>query len=271
MGSAVGGRLVAAGAEVLSAMDGRSPASLARIRDVGMRPVALAELVAADLILSIVPPAEAVSVARNVASAARAAGAAPAVVDFNAVNPVTMAEASAILEDAGCRVIDGAIIGLPPRPGQPGPTFYVAGDTDHRTDVLAGLGLVMRRIDGPIGAASALKMSYAALNKGLVALGTAVFLAAERAGAIEGLRAEMAQSLPDILGRLSRSIPDMYPKAYRWVAEMHEIAEFLGEDDPAAPFFRAAADVFATIADDRASGGDLVARLDRALAPPASN
>lgn len=266
MGSAVARRLVENAARVVTDVAGRSPATSARATAAGMVPVDLADLAEADLVLSIVPPAEAVAVARRLAPAIGGSRTKPPFLDLNAVNPATMAEIAGILAAAGASVLDGAIIGAPPAPGTPGPAIYVAGDADGASDVLGRLGLRLRRLDGPIGGASSLKMVYAGIAKGLTALASAMLLAAERSGAAEGLRAEMGESLPDVLARVSRSIPDMYPKAYRWVAEMHEIADFLGPDDPAAGFFRAAADLYAGIAADRAAGGTaILAKLDAAL------
>jgi 3-hydroxyisobutyrate dehydrogenase-like beta-hydroxyacid dehydrogenase len=60
----------------------------------------------------------------------------------------------------GCDIIDGAIVGAPPQPGEKGPRIYVSGDQSDRASVLRTLGLDLRLIDGPIGAAAALKMSY---------------------------------------------------------------------------------------------------------------
>lgn len=73
-------------------------------------------------------------------------------------------------------------------------------------------------------------------------------------------------SCPELLARFQRSIPDMYPKAYRWVAEMEEIAEFLGPDEPGAALFQAMAEVFARIAGDQNGDGRLASTLDGVLA-----
>ena len=93
-------------------------------------------------------------------------------------------------------------------------------------------GLVFRPVEGPVGAASALKMSYGGITKGLTAVGSAMILAAERAGVAEALHAELAASQPNLLAYFTRSVPDMFGKAYRWVPEMEEIAHFSG--DPAS-------------------------------------
>ncbi len=162
-----------------------------------------------------------------------------------------MQKIAAALADTGCEAIDGTIIGLPASFSGKGPMFYVSGDPDHRSDILSKHGLRLRRIDGAFGAAKALKMVYAGVNKGMTALHAAMLLAAERAGCADSLRQELSDSAPQVLARLKHAIPDMYPKAYRWVAEMEEIAEFLGPDDPASKIFEANAEIFARIAEDQ--------------------
>jgi 3-hydroxyisobutyrate dehydrogenase-like beta-hydroxyacid dehydrogenase len=265
MGSAVGKRLVENGARVITLLEGRSEQSVARAHAAGMLAASLAEIAEADLVLSILPPAEAVRFAETLAPLLRESKTKPAYIDCNAINPATMRKVAAVLADTGCDVIDASIIGGPPVSGRAGPAFYVSGDNNHRADILGEYGLRLRRIDGPVGAASALKMVYGGLNKGTIALQTAMLLAAERAGCAESLRQELSKSMPQVLERMSRSIPDMYPKAYRWVAEMEEIAAFLGPDDPAAQIFRANAEIFTALADDRKGGRKLAGILDGIL------
>jgi len=89
----------------------------------------------------------------------------------------------------------------------------------------------------------------------MVAIGTAMLLAAARSGASTGLYQELRESLPQLLSKFETGIPDMYPKAYRWVAEMREIAVFLGEDKAAAMIFEGAAQLYARIASDIANEG----------------
>jgi putative dehydrogenase len=65
MGAATAARLVENGIEVRTVLAGRSAASAERARKAGMKPVTDEELVAADFILSIVPPAEAIPLAKR--------------------------------------------------------------------------------------------------------------------------------------------------------------------------------------------------------------
>ncbi len=265
MGSAVGRRLVENGARVLTLLEGRSEQSTARAHAAGMIAASLGEIAEADLVLSILPPSDAVRFAETLVPALRAGKAKPAYIDCNAINPDTMQKVVAALADTGCEVIDGSIIGGPPVPGKESPMFYVSGDPHHRAGILGELGLRVRHIDGPVGAASALKMVYAGIGKGMTALQTAMLLAAERAGCAEGLVQELSESTPQVLDRMKRMIPDMYPKAYRWVGEMEEIAAFLGPDDPAAQIFKANAKIYSNMAEDRGGGRKLAKILDSIL------
>ncbi|MDF0696562.1 DUF1932 domain-containing protein [Rhizobium sp. MC63] len=246
MGSAVARRLIDQGATVLTCLEGRSEETIAR---------------------AIVPPAEAVGVAELVAKMTSGMPAPPPFIDLNAIAPKTMQAVAARFNGSRVEVLDGAIIGGPPVPGKSGPAIYISGDSGERSRRLEDYGLRVRKLDGPLGAASALKMCYAGMNKGFIGLGTAVLLAASRSGAAESLKAELAESLPDVDRKLTKSIPDMYPKAYRWVAEMQEIADFLGKDDPAAEIFRGMAGVFLRLADDVKGSRALVGSWTRSLAP----
>ncbi|MCA1457744.1 NAD(P)-dependent oxidoreductase [Bradyrhizobium sp. BRP22] len=261
MGSAVAQRLAEHGARVLTSLGRRSEASVKRAAAAGMVAADDADIAGADIILSIVPPAEAIALAEKLAADIVKYRTTPVVVDCNAVNVETVQKVGEVIASSGARFVDGAIIGLPPKPGSGGPAFYVSGEHAPDVAVLKQLGLDLRVVEGPIGAASALKMSYAGINKGLTAVGAAMVLAATRAGAAEALRDELALSQPHILARLGNALPDMVPKAYRWVAEMREIAAFLGPDHPAGLVYEGFARLFEHIAADANGAGTDVAKL----------
>lgn len=261
MGSAVAARLTASGATVLTSLDGRGSASRERAAAAGMIDAPIERLAEAELILSIVPPAEAEAVARRFLPHLSSRH---TFIDLNALSPASKRGLGELVTGTGAGFVDGCIIGLPPR-GQPAATkFYVSGDTAQAL-ALRELGLDMRVVEGPVGAAAALKMCYAGINKGLTGLGTAMLLAASRSGAAPALRAEMEESQVDTLGRYRRQIPDMYAKAYRWVAEMREIAAFLGEDEAAAMIFEGMARLYERMAADVAGEGRECAMLDAFL------
>ncbi len=248
MGAGVAQRLHARGADVAVTLEGRSPASAARAAGLLIMDSEAALTSWADVVLSILPPGEALGLATRLAPLL----AGKVYADCNAISPATVAEVAAAVPTA--RFADGGIIGGPPGASGPGPKLYVSGPAAEALVPLRAHGIDLRPIEGGIGAASALKMSYAGITKGLTALGSAMALGAAGAGAAAALRAELADSQPDLLRILQRAVPDMFPKAYRWVAEMEEIADFLGTS-PAAPIYAAMAKLYAALAADQAAGG----------------
>lgn len=253
MGSAVGRALTGSGARVLTTLDGRSDASAARAREAGMESASLAELAACDFILSIVPPAVAVESAERLAPALARADTKAVYIDCNAISPDTAATIARTVDATGAAFVDAAIIGQPSSP-----KFYFSGPHAARASVLADAGLVVRTLDGPVGAASALKMSYAGITKGLAAIGSAMSLAAMRNGAGPALLDELSASQPELATWLGANVPRMPPKAYRWVAEMQEIAAFIGGEFAEHRMYEGAAGLYARLADDSEATDALV-------------
>jgi len=266
MGSAVAACLTAAGHVVLTSLAGRSAATVARAEAAGMQDASDAALAECDIILSIVPPADAAALVERFLPLIAARTEKPLFVDANALNPVSKQALAARLAEIGCALVDGAIIGPPPTGDARPTTLFLSGPEAARAAILDVPGCGATVLDGGIGAASALKMCYGGINKGVVGLATALLRAAERHGAADALRAEMQRSMPDLFTRFGRQVPDMFPKAYRWVAEMEEIADFLGPDDPAgAALFTGMAGEFAHIAQDVAGDRRDMTVLQRAV------
>lgn len=251
MGAAVGARLAERGVRVTTSLTGRSGASAARAERASMVSVDDDDVLVrdADFVLSIVPPGDAIRLAGRLAPALARADRKPIYVDCNAIAPDTAEQLGVVLADTGCRYVDGGIIGPPPQPNSTSTRIYVSGPAASEVARLNDFGLSIRPLTGPIGAASALKMSYAGITKGFTAVGAAMALGASSAGCAEALHAELALSQPQLLGWLSRQVPRMYPKAYRWVAEMEEIAHFLGDGSPSGEMYEAVAQLYSELAE----------------------
>jgi len=250
MGAGIGGRLTERGLRVVTSLAGRSETSAQRAAAAGMVPVSDQEAARADYFLSIVPPSDALSLAEKMAALIAPNNKKPIYVDCNAVSPPTKIKIGSAVMKAGSPFVDVAILGLPPRPGADGPAMIASGPECGQFLPLGEFGLKIRTIDGPVGAASALKMSYAGITKGITAVGSMMLLAAMRAGIEKELRAELERSHPAFVANFKRAVPDMFGKAYRFVGEMEEIADFVGEDAAAKSMYLAFADFYARIAED---------------------
>jgi len=271
MGSAVGRRLRESGAEVRTLLSGRSPASAERARAAGMVAATDARglLEGADFFLSILPPGEAEPLARRLAPTLEALDTKPVYLDCNAVSPQTAIRIGEIIASTGAHFVDAGIIGGPPRPGYKGPSIYASGEHVREALPLRDWGIDLRAIDGPIGAASGVKMSYAGITKGTTAIAAAMLLGAARFGCAEALIAELADSQPQMLARMRTGIPGMYDKAYRWVAEMEEISDFLEKNPPSRDMYAAIARLYdylaAAHAEAQPGRDNAIRTLDRIL------
>jgi len=270
MGAGVAKRLHERGAAVKTLLSGRSEASAGRAKAAGMTPAADERdlLQGADYFLSILPPDQAEGLAARLAPALQSLATKAVYVDCNAVSPQTVARIAGIVEPTGAAFVDGGIIGGPPREGY-SPAIYASGAAADRTKPIADYGIDWRIIDGPVGAASGLKMSYAGITKGTTAIAAAMLLGAARFGCAEALIAELSSSQPEMLKRMQRGIPGMYDKAYRWVGEMQEISDFLDANAPSAEMYRGIARLYdflaAAEAEGRPADDNAIKTLERVL------
>jgi len=265
MGAAVGRRLTDHGLKVLTSLKGRSAETVKRAEAARMVAASDEEIAATDFILSIIPPSDAIALAQRFAPALTASNSKPIYVDCNAIAPPTLERVAAAVAPSGTPFVDAGIIGSPPKPDDAGPRFYASGPHAPRFATLKDYGLDIRVLGGPLTAASALKMSYAGITKGTQALGAVMMLAATRGGTADALFAELKSSQPHMLAWMQRQLALMPPKAYRWVAEMHEIADFVGEDPAAHELYTGAAHFYEQVAQDFEGDQTQVAALQAFL------
>jgi 3-hydroxyisobutyrate dehydrogenase-like beta-hydroxyacid dehydrogenase len=221
MGAAVGRCAREGGARVVWVSSGRGPASVARAGAAGLEDAGTLDVAvrAASHVVSVCPPHAALDLAHSVA----ATGFRGLYVDANAIAPDTTRRVGEIVAAGGASFVDGGLIGPPPV--EPGRTrLYLSGP--HAQEVVplfAGTALSAIAIDGGIGAASALKMCFAAWNKGSQLLLAAVRALAEREGVHAALAGEWKLSQPEAARRLESAVANAR-KGWRWVGEMEEIA-----------------------------------------------
>ena len=245
MGSGVGQALGQHNIDVITCLRNRSNrtrelAGWARIRDVPSMRLLVSQ---ADLILSILVPEQAVSVAREVADAMRSSGQTTVYAECNAVSPQTTRKIEAIVSAAGGRYVDGGIIGGSPARGD-SPRFYVSGEHAHVVAELDGMGISVKPIGKQIGRGSGIKMCYAALTKGTATLQIALLTAAQSMGLTDELRAEFEFSQPHALRQMDSGISRLPPNAHRWIGEMNEIAATFENLGIPPSFHQGAAEIY---------------------------
>ena len=241
MGSTVGACAAFNGTRVVWVSEQRSAATRARAQRNSLVEAAnLAEAIGqSDVVLSVCPPEFATETARRVA-AQKFKG---IYVDANAVSRTTAEEIGRIVTDAGADFVDGGIIGAPVQ--RSGTTrLYLSGPRAPEIAALfAGSMLDARAIGDAPGAASALKVAYAAWTKCTDVLILAIRVLATYEGVDQALLEEWSISQPALEKKCERAAAVAVPKAWRYVGEMREIAEaFEGAGLPTG-FHLAAAEI----------------------------
>jgi 3-hydroxyisobutyrate dehydrogenase-like beta-hydroxyacid dehydrogenase len=194
-------------------------AARAGINDVGSDAALVHE---ADMVLSVLPPGDAVGLARRIAAAAEKENTEFLFVDCNAVSPGTAAEIAGILQGVGIKCVDAAIRGGAAVDGRPQPRIYASGPGAEEFAALNAYGLDIHNIGGKAGQASGLKICGAAVSKGVVLLTLQAFVAAKAMGVEKELRDDLGANAQ--LKAAERRAPNVGPDAYRWASEMDEIA-----------------------------------------------
>ncbi|KAI1470262.1 6-phosphogluconate dehydrogenase C-terminal domain-like protein [Daldinia caldariorum] len=305
MGVGIAKLLVANGFSVATNANGRSNDTLERAKS------AQVELLDSDealvrqcaVILSVVPPRDAVATAQRIADALSISGRdnddnnnnnnTPLYfADLNAVSPSTVKRIAALFDSredglpapvpAPVRFVDGSILGGPPKPKPVDAGADATGSSTqwslphiptsgpHQLSAIPVFGprlaatLNARHISGAIGAASGLKMCFGGLSKGLTAIAVQSFATAARLGVLGELRAELGAVLPRHLELAERGVVGMAPKAYRWAGEMEEVACTLAEEGGFDPdTFVGAAKTYRLVADDTVLGREKVGKRVR--------
>lgn len=184
-------------------------------------------LTGASVILSLVTADQALAAARS-----GALHLAPGALwlDMNSVAPDTKREASQVIEAAGGRYVDIAVMS-PAHPARLTAPLLISGP--HALEgaaALAALGFSNARVArGPVGAASATKMIRSVLVKGLEALTTECVLAAEIADVRDDVLASLDASWPGMNWgqQADYNLERMMVHGLRRAAEMEEVVKTL--------------------------------------------
>ena len=223
MGAAVGRALRAGGSRVVATVDGRSERTAHLAASLELLPTLDDVVGAADIVLSIVPPRDAVEVAAAIAASANRRAVRPVVADLNAIAPTTMETVAIRLREARLAVVDGSISGPPPHAA--GTTIvYLSGSEAGRIASLEPRWLEFRVVGETVGMASAIKMSTASFYKGQAAIFLQALRAAEANRVLEVVLDDLRRHYPELVDDAPRLLQNVAAKSGRFVAEMHEIA-----------------------------------------------
>lgn len=230
-------------ADVIWAGAERGPATHQRAEKAGLRDCGdLATLCRkADIILSVCPPHD----ARRVAESVLESGFTGTFADCNAISPGSCLEIAGAF-NAGS-FVDGGIVGGPAWHRDAGTTLYLSGKAAQDIEALfTDTTLNTHVISAEVGAASAMKMVFAAYTKGSTALLAAILGVADHYDVRNTLEAQWGEAFSH---QTHQRLTGNSVKAWRFAGEMREIAQTFAEAGLSAGFHEAAADTFERLAE----------------------
>lgn len=184
-GSLIGEGLVQAGLKGLAALDPAlaDPSRAWLVERAKSAGIALlsdpADLARFDMVMVFVQPSAAVAVARAYADRL-APGALYA--DMTSCGPVQKAEAGQVVQAAGRRFVDAAMLGSVPVSRHRIPTVAAGPQAEDFATVMNGFGMDIRVVPGAIGSAAGIKIVRSILAKGIEALFSEALVVAHRYG-----------------------------------------------------------------------------------------
>ena len=224
MGSALGQLLADAGFKVISTLEGRGLRTSRLCRQAGLEVVSSFRevVIASDIIISLVPPSSALSVARRYCEHAWQGPESQVFIDANSISPETALQINSLVAGLKRSFADAAIQGMASRlPG--GAILLLSGDKAHEVaDLFAGI--VKTKVLGETaGRASAYKMITSGLSKGIVALFLELAAAANELGLLDEVLAGLKEFYPGQMEMLDRLLPTYPLHAKRRGDEMEEL------------------------------------------------
>lgn len=217
--------LAGRGIDVLTCLRGRSERTRRRAESAGAKSVSMRQIAAeADLVVSVVVPSAAKRVAARIAELLSKSGRRELVyLDANAVSPMAALEMADRLSQAGAVFVDGSIIGSAAKIDG-GATVYLSGRHAARLRPLETLGLSLKILGPEIGQASAFKVLYAGLTKGLQALFAELLVGAKKLHLLEEILKRYEESYPGLTAKAGEGIAALALHAGRRAEEMAELS-----------------------------------------------
>lgn len=203
VGGILGRALVAGGLEWVGTYDtlldaaatGGEIEARARAAGVQVAPSAAALLAEAELAISAVTASQTLNVA---AEAARAIRPATWFVDLNSASPGTKAECARLIDAAGGRYVEAAVMTSVPPYGIGVPMLIGGPHARAIEPLLASLGFRAEVADERLGVASAIKMCRSVVIKGLEAIFVESLCTARRYGVEAQVLASLQETFPTI-------------------------------------------------------------------------
>ena len=245
MGAALAALLIGDGFDVVTTLAGRSGRTrrLCEKLQINALESVNAVVAASDIVLSTVPPDQAVSTAEQVAEDSSGPNGRCTFVDANSVSPTTLTAVDEVLSGTPVTLVDASIHGMAHRLATHATCYLSGGSATEIASLLKSIPRVRVVSDRP-GDASLMKMMIGGMSKGIIGLFLQSGLVATQAGFAARFQEELACFFPDVDAFVSRSFPSYPQHAARRAHEMRELQKTIDDMQISVQLARELARVF---------------------------
>jgi 3-hydroxyisobutyrate dehydrogenase-like beta-hydroxyacid dehydrogenase len=231
MGHSVASVLIKHGLRVVTSLEGRSQRTRELTEKTGIinLPTLDDVVTESDLIMSVVVPSAAQVVGSHVAEAISRTGHQALFADANAISPMTSEAIGETISAAGGRYIDACIIGYP-NELETKTILYVSGPYAGELTTLNNFGLNVEVLGDRVGQASAFKVLYAGMTKGVTSVAVELLVTAHSIGLYEQILDKYRNDYPEIVRLVEHWGPGIPFRSARRSHEMVELTRVIKKE-----------------------------------------
>jgi 3-hydroxyisobutyrate dehydrogenase-like beta-hydroxyacid dehydrogenase len=232
MGTQIAKALIKNNYKVITAGEGRSPQTLQNIKDVGINDVGSLQnsVEQADIIISLTSPEGSLDVAKNTISCLKNIVNRPVYIDLNSNTPEIALAIEKLFSSIDIKFVNGAVMGAS------------KDIPDHATMVVSGIDrnlfidqfskiFKIKDAGQKTEAASAYKLLFSMVNKGMNALFFETMTAAAHFGILDELNESLQEFLPGTYQDLIKTTPTYPQHIFRRIDEMKGLTEMLKNEN----------------------------------------
>lgn len=232
MGTQIAKALIKKNFKVITAGEGRSHKTLQNIQNTGIEDAGSLQntVEQADVILSLTSPEGSLKLAENIVSCLKNASNRPLYVDLNSNTPAMALSIEVLLLSINIQFVNGAVMGASKDIPENG-VLVISGI--HRNFFLELFGKVFKIKDAgeKTEAASAYKLLFSMVNKGINALFFETMTAAAHFGILDELNESLQDFLPGTYQDLIKTTPTYPQHIFRRIDEMKGLTEMLESEN----------------------------------------
>ncbi|MFP3595712.1 DUF1932 domain-containing protein [Chryseobacterium sp. SIMBA_029] len=232
MGTQIAKELIKHQFKVITAGEGRSPRTLQNIQNAGIEDAGSLQNVVnqAEVILSLTSPEGSIIIAEQVISCLKNTDNRPVYIDLNSNTPVAALAIEALFSAIDIQFINGAVMGaskdIPDHAA-----LVVSGIHRHAFIDLFSTLFTIKDAGEKTEAASAYKLLFSMVNKGMNALFFETMTAATHFGILDELNESLQAFIPGTYQDLTKTTPTYPQHIFRRIDEMKGLTEMLDSEN----------------------------------------